>query len=147
MLFSMKSYTLLCVDDDSGIRELYELLLTSFGYEVWVAEDGRSALELFRSKGKRIDAVILDYQMPEMNGVELATELKRERPNLPVIMISGSHPDLEKKSEFVDVALPKGVDIEKVITQLEALLDNTRSPGGKRPRAGVMSPGTVAVPS
>jgi CheY-like chemotaxis protein len=143
----MKSSTLLCVDDDPGIRELYEVLLTSFGYEVLLAEDGRSALELFHSKANKIAAVILDYQMPEMNGLELATELKRFRPNLPIFMISGSNPGLEKKPGCVDAALPKGVDTEKLIAELESLLVNAGTAQEKELHVGGTPTDTVAVPS
>jgi CheY-like chemotaxis protein len=142
----MKASTLLCVDDDSGIREFYEMLLTSFGYEVLLAEDGRSALELFHSKPNKIAAVILDYQMPEMNGLELAAELKRFLPNLPIVMISGSNPELEEGSP-VDAALAKGVDAEKLVAKLESLLAEAGGTRKKqlRPRAALVD--TVAVPS
>lgn len=142
----MKSSTLLCVDDDSGIRELYDLLLTSFGYEVLLAEDGRSALELFHAKRNKIAAVILDYQMPEMNGVELATELKRFRPLLPIVMISGSNPEVETKPGCVDAALLKGVDTEKLVAELESLLVSAGNARKKERRPRAASTNTVAVP-
>jgi CheY-like chemotaxis protein len=142
----MKSSTLLCVDDDSGIRELYELLLTSFGYEVLLAEDGRSALQLVHSKRNKIAAVILDYQMPEMNGLELATELKRFRPHLPIVMISGSNPGLEKKPGCVDAALPKGVHTEKLVAELESLLVNAGNARKKEHRPRAAPTNSVAVP-
>jgi CheY-like chemotaxis protein len=143
----MKASTLLCVDDDSGIREFYEMLLTSFGYEVLLAEDGRTALELFHSKPNKIAAVILDYQMPEMNGLELAAELKSCRPNLPIVMISGSNPGLEKRPGCVDAALPKGVDTERLVAELERLLVNARAAGKKELRPRAAPPEAVAVPS
>jgi CheY-like chemotaxis protein len=144
---AMKSSTLLCVDDDAGIRELYEVMLTSFGYEVLLAEDGNSALELFHSKPNSIAAVILDYQMPEMNGLELAAELKRFRPNLPIVMISGSNPGLEKRPGCVDAALPKGVETEKLVAKLETLLATARAAGKRElpPRAAPTE--ALAVPS
>src|ERR1700733_9974114 len=98
----MNSYTLLCVDDDAGIRELYAALLGSSGYEVLLAENGNQALKIFRSKAHIIDGVLLDYQMPGMNGLQLAAELKRQQPGLPVVMISGSNAGLERKSDCVD---------------------------------------------
>src|SRR5207247_11400656 len=88
--------TLLCVHDGPGIRELYEAMLGTYGYEVLVAEGGLQALNLFRSKRKEIDAVISDYEMPGMNGAQLAAELKRCDPEIPVIVISGSLPILEQ---------------------------------------------------
>ena len=88
----MKCPTVLCVDDDAGIRELYGALLGRNGYEVLSASDGRHALHVFQCKEREIDAVILDYEMPGMNGLELAAWLKQRQPSLPVMMISGSHP-------------------------------------------------------
>jgi CheY-like chemotaxis protein len=92
----MKPLTVMCVDDDAGIRELYGALLCGNGYEVLAATNGHHALHVFEAKEKEIDAVILDYEMPGMNGLELATWLKQRHPTLPVIMISGSHPELEQ---------------------------------------------------
>jgi CheY-like chemotaxis protein len=138
----MKCPRLLCVDDDGGIRDLYEVLLSSFGYEVIAAEDGPRALQLFHGQRDRIDAVILDYQMPEMNGVELAAELKRLRGDLPIIMISGSQPLIEENCAVVDASMPKGIEIEKLVTKLEMLLADRRGCSRPEPRAG----SSIAVP-
>ena len=122
----MERHTLLCVDDDPGIRELYEALLGSQGYEVLVADGGREALKRFHCKDKKIDAVIADYDMPEMNGAELAAELKHCDPGLPVIMISGCLPVLEEAPHFVDAAMEKGAPVEKIVEQIEVLLADHR---------------------
>ncbi len=103
----MKALTVMCVDDDAGIRELYGALLGQNGYEVIAASNGRHALHVFESKEEEIDAVILDYEMPGMNGLELATWLKQRHPTLPVLMVSGSHPDLEQMAPFVDATIGK----------------------------------------
>jgi CheY-like chemotaxis protein len=118
----MKSLTVMCVDDDAGIRELYGALLGQNGYEVIAATNGRHALHVFESKEKEIDAVILDYEMPEMNGLELATWLKQRHPALPVIMISGSHPELVEMAPFVDAAMGKGVPLRNILDRLQVLL-------------------------
>lgn len=123
----MKSLTVLCVDDDSGIRELYDMVLGNFGYRVLLAEDAENALELFHSTSISIDAVLLDYQMPGMNGIELAAHLKGFNPDVPIIMISGSYPDLEHKPDAVDLALPKGLAIEKLLIELDILLSKARA--------------------
>jgi CheY-like chemotaxis protein len=118
----MKSHIVMCVDDDAGIRKLYGTLLGQNGYEVIAATNGRHALHVFESKEKEIDAVILDYEMPGMNGLELATWLKQRHPALPVIMVSGSHPELEQMAPFIDAAIGKGVSLQHILDRLLILL-------------------------
>jgi CheY-like chemotaxis protein len=124
----MKSLTVMCVDDDAGIRELYGALLGQNGYEFIAARNGRHALHVFETNGNEIDAVILDYEMPGMNGLELATSLKQRHPTLPVIMVSGSHPDLEQMAPFVDAAMGKGVPSQHILDRLQVLLAPSRVP-------------------
>jgi CheY-like chemotaxis protein len=118
----MKALTVMCVDDDARIRKLYGTLLGQHGYEVIAASNGRHALHVFESTEKEIDAVILDYQMPGMNGLELATWLKQRHPTLPVIMVSGLHPELEEMAPFVDAAMGKGVPLQHILDRLQLLL-------------------------
>ena len=113
----------LCVDDAEEILGFYQDLLGKFGYTVMAAGDGPEALDLFQSTKSQIDAVILDYQMPGINGLELAIALKRLKPDLPIIMVSGDGPRLEEMSPFVDVAIPKGVSMREVTHRLELLLE------------------------
>jgi CheY-like chemotaxis protein len=118
----MKCPTVLCVDDDAGVRKLYGVLLGENGYEVLAASNGRHALHVFHRKEKEIDAVILDYEMPGMNGLELAAWLKQLHPRLPVMMISGSHPDSDEMIPFVDAAMEKGVPLKNILDRLQLLL-------------------------
>lgn len=121
----MKRPRLLCVDDDPGIREFYETLFATHGYEVVLAGSGRQALAIFHTRGSHIDAVITDYDMPEMSGPELAVELKHSNPALPVIMVSGSRPVVEEAPHFVDAALAKGAPIQQVLDEIQRLLAGT----------------------
>jgi CheY-like chemotaxis protein len=107
---------------------LYGALLGQNGYEVIAAVNGRHALHVFETKEHEIDAVILDYEMPGMNGLELATWLKQRHPTLPVIMVSGSHPDLEQMAPFVDAAMGKGVPSQHILDRLQLLLAPSRVP-------------------
>jgi CheY-like chemotaxis protein len=118
----MKRPRLLCVDDDPGIREFYARLFETHGYDVVLAGSGRQALKLFHCGKRPIDAVITDYDMPEMNGPELALELKHSNPALPVIMVSGSRPVLEEAIHFVDAALPQNAPIQQILNEIEGLL-------------------------
>jgi CheY-like chemotaxis protein len=88
---------------------------------VLVASSGCQALKLFHSN-QDIDAVISDYEMPGMNGVELAAKLKLCNPTIPVIMISGYDLPFGEMTPFVDAAVAKGAPLEKILDCIEALL-------------------------
>jgi CheY-like chemotaxis protein len=118
----MKRPTLLCVDDDLGIREFYVAFLNTFGYDVVAAGDGCTALEIFRSRKGQIDAILSDHEMPGMTGAELAAEIKQLDPAVPMILISGSEPVVEDTCRFFDLALTKGTPIQRIADEIEALL-------------------------
>src|SRR5437870_12800924 len=75
----------LIVDDDAGVREALHLLLDE-EYAVMDAAHGRSALNIVRAE--RVDLVLLDILMPEVDGLEILQELKALEPDLPVIMMT-----------------------------------------------------------
>ncbi len=77
---------ILIVDDDRSLREFLEILLAKDGYKVVSATDGRHALEILAAE--RISLVLSDIRMPGMDGVTLLKEIKREKPSLPVILIT-----------------------------------------------------------
>jgi CheY-like chemotaxis protein len=116
----MAKRRLLCVDDDSSFRRLYKNLLGTHGFEVTVAADGPQALKLFLTR--KIDAVLTDFEMPGMTGGELAARLKRLRPELPVVLVSGSKHAVDTPPQGVDLAVAKGVPVTKLVDQVEILL-------------------------
>jgi CheY-like chemotaxis protein len=77
----------LCVDDDRAILALIKTTLEHEGYKVLTATDGPAALDMFRRES--IDAVVLDYQMPGMNGVEVATAMRHLKPRVPKLLFTG----------------------------------------------------------
>ncbi len=79
--------TVLCVEDEDQQLKLRKLLFESEGFNVLTAQTGRQALELFQAHA--VDAVVLDYWMAGMNGMAVAIELKRLRPTIPIIVLSG----------------------------------------------------------
>lgn len=79
--------TVLVVDDDEVMRDLLSRMLGRAGYAVQTAADGRNALERFREHA--IDAVVTDMSMPRMGGLELTRALLNERPELPIIAVTG----------------------------------------------------------
>jgi signal transduction histidine kinase len=84
------SETILLAEDHEGIREVTHAILSSYGYTVILAADGREALQLFRQDPTRIDLVILDVAMPGLDGTEVFTQMSAVRPDLPVVFTSGN---------------------------------------------------------
>jgi CheY-like chemotaxis protein len=81
-----KRRILLCVDDDPSTLDVRQQLLELAGFQVIATTNAKEALELFRTQ--EVDAAILDYQMPGMNGGELAEAMKQIRPGIPVMIVS-----------------------------------------------------------
>jgi PAS domain S-box-containing protein len=84
---------ILVVDDEEIVRRTAESMLKNRGYRVLLAEDGRQALELVRRAPSKVALVLLDMAMPVMGGEETFRELKRIRPDLPVLVSSGYSED------------------------------------------------------
>ena len=116
----MNKYTVLCVEDESGIRENMVEILEEFFKEVLVASDGIEALEIF--KNKKVDLLITDINMPFLNGLELIKKVKVQLPELPVLIMSAC-----SESEFflqsiklnVDGYILKPVDIVQLTEEIE----------------------------
>ena len=86
---SVGAGTILVVDDTPSIRLFAQDALSMAGYTVLVAEDGREGVDLFARHAPEIDLVLLDMTMPRMSGAEALPELRRLRPDIPVLMTSG----------------------------------------------------------
>jgi PAS domain S-box-containing protein len=81
--------TILVVEDERGVRELTAKVLSHLGYTVLVAASGSEAIEISRAHSGEIALLLTDVVMPNMSGTELADELRRTRPDLKVIYVSG----------------------------------------------------------
>jgi CheY-like chemotaxis protein len=79
--------TVLVVDDDGSVLKMVDLLLSDSGFEVIVAPSGSEGLKVLESR--TVDLIITDIIMPEMEGIELITQLRASRPELPIVAISG----------------------------------------------------------
>ncbi len=80
---------ILVVDDEEAIREVVSTLLEAQGYRCTTCANGRLALESFR--GDTFDLVLSDIVMPEMDGLKLLSELRKDDPDVPVIMVTAMH--------------------------------------------------------
>jgi CheY-like chemotaxis protein len=95
----------LCIDDNQDVLECEKAFLESFGYTVLTASNGGKGLEL--ASIHSVDVVIVDYFMPEMNGQEVAIEMRRLRPQAPIIMLSGEVDIPEQALKWVDAFIAK----------------------------------------
>lgn len=78
---------LLIVDDDIQMRTLVSRMISCLGHSARTAANGADALQLLRDG--EVDLVITDYQMPLMNGFQLASEIRRRYPDIPVLLMTG----------------------------------------------------------
>jgi len=81
--------TILLVEDDSAVCEFASAALSSFGYTVIEAENGRAALEKIESENLKFDLIITDIIMPELNGKEFVEKARKIYPSLKVVFVSG----------------------------------------------------------
>ena len=79
----------LIVDDNSSVRNLLSLCIQERGYSFLLAANGKQALSISRAYPGKIDVLLSDVDMPQMNGFDLAKQLIKERPGVRVLMISG----------------------------------------------------------
>jgi len=113
--------TILCVDDSESSLNIFKIILEDFGYKVLTASSGREGLELFVSNA--IDAVILDYQMPGINGEVVAAEMKRMNPRIPILMLSGCVSLPESALLLVDEFVTKGDPVELLLLAVRQVLN------------------------
>jgi PAS domain S-box-containing protein len=90
--------TVLVCEDDHDVRLLLVRLLELRGYSVLAAKNGMHALEVAREHPGSVDLLVTDVAMPELGGMELATELRKRCPGLRVLYISGYTKDVEQFS-------------------------------------------------
>jgi|SRR6266478_5179271 two-component system cell cycle sensor histidine kinase/response regulator CckA len=112
--------TVLCIDDNQDVLECEKAFLESVGYSVLTAPNGSKGLEL--ASLHSIDVVIVDYLMPEMNGQQLAIEMRRLRPQAPIIMLSAAVDVPENALKSVDAFIAKhhlASQLLPVIAQLQ----------------------------
>lgn len=79
----------LYVDDEALLREVAAIMIEDHGGECVVAVDGNDAVEKFAEQSDKFDFVYVDYSMPNMNGYETILELRKIRPDIPIVVVSG----------------------------------------------------------
>lgn len=80
------AFQILIIEDEAGIRSFLEMGLTEEGYEVMLAEFGQKGLDLFYSE--KPDLLLLDWMLPDMEGIEILSQIRSTHPQVPIIMLT-----------------------------------------------------------
>ncbi|WP_411168266.1 response regulator transcription factor [Clostridium sp. MB05] len=114
---------ILIVEDDKNLRRLMEVFLKQNGYEVFLAQDGEKAIEIFEDK--HIDLIVCDIMMPKVNGYQLVKDLRNSNYDLPILMVTAKETIEDKRKGFlvgVDDYMVKPIDLDEMILRVKALL-------------------------
>jgi CheY-like chemotaxis protein len=112
--------TILLVEDEPAVRQLFAQALTRAGSDVYEARNGEEAVKIFDQHGDSIDLLVTDMRMPYMGGLELARQLRARRATLKLICISGYQGgDEDPAGDF----LTKPFSRDDLLTKVRQVLD------------------------
>lgn len=112
----------LVVDDDPAIRAFLTDFLEQQDFEVRTTQDGRTALAVFDTE--RFDLLLVDFQMPGMTGLEVATKVRKTDPDIPIGLITGTASTLEAEAVVqagVSRVFPKPFSLEELSLWIHSL--------------------------
>lgn len=118
---------ILIVDDDTEIRELLEFDLAQSGYTIDSATDGAQGVN--KALQNSYDIVLLDVMMPKMNGYDVCQNIKKVKPEIPVLLLTAKGTIDDKTTGFecgADDYLVKPFDVQEVLLRVRALLRRNR---------------------
>jgi CheY-like chemotaxis protein len=124
---------ILCIDDNTVALNIRQMLLETKGFAVRTAGDGRRGLEIISQEP--VNAVILDYKMPGMDGEEVAKLLRARHPHIPILLLtgfSGSVP--ESLLSMVDSFIEKGRPAALLVAEVERLTRASANPAAEERR-------------
>jgi CheY-like chemotaxis protein len=115
-----QSKTVLFIDDERNALAGWSLYLQGVGYTVVSASCAQEGLEFFATK--KVDVVVLDHRMPDMNGDEAAAQMKCIKPEVVIVMFSGDPEAVCSEHPSIDAFLLKGKSPSLLLNRLDALL-------------------------
>lgn len=117
---------ILVVDDDRSIREVISAVLVKNGFRTLMAVDGAEALVIFKRHADDVRLLITDLEMPNLDGVALAREVRRAKPEIGLLMVSGlatAHDGVpERLAEFAANFIPKPFKVETLLAKVHELI-------------------------
>ena len=112
--------SVLCIDDEVLGLEIRKVVFERAGYKVLAASEGQTAIRLFLEND--VDAVVLDYAMPGMNGSQVARALREIKPDVPILLLSAYLSLPEEASQWVDLIVNKGDGAPTLLLKVGELL-------------------------
>jgi len=123
----MREFSVLIVDDEDDFREITAKRLTKRGLTVHSAESGRKALEILEHQ--RIDVVLLDVKMPEMDGIETLRHIRSLKPLVEVVLLTG-HASVDSGIEGMKLGafdyLMKPIELDPLCEKLDDAYEKKR---------------------
>ncbi len=120
--------SILVVDDELLVRDLLYDFFNDQGWQISVAESGSKALGILQNK--KIDIVLTDLKMPEMDGMDLTHKVKEDYPGLPVMVMTG-YPSVESAIEALRAKaadyITKPFNINKLLKTVAAAVEQAES--------------------
>jgi CheY-like chemotaxis protein len=116
----------LCVDDDDAILRMIKTALECDGYTVLTATNGPAGLDAFSLQA--VNVVVLDYEMPGMNGGELAVAMKRLKPEVPKLLFTGCAEIPANAAKAVEGFCTKTDGVIALLSRVEAMMSISAIP-------------------
>ncbi len=118
---------ILCIDDEALGLQIRKTVLERAGYRVMTAMDGPTGLNIFVKES--VDAVVLDYAMPGMSGLEVAAEMRRLRRAVPILLLSAYVNLPPETAGMVDLMILKGDGPDVLLAKVQEALP--QQPNGR----------------
>jgi len=117
---SLHRRLVLCIDDEVVGLQVRKMILERAGYTVVTAPDGPSGLEIFADHP--VEAVVLDYSMPGMDGGQVAAAMRTQKPTVPILLLSAYVALSPEVTSNVDLYMTKGEGAPVLLEKLNGLL-------------------------
>jgi CheY-like chemotaxis protein len=118
--------TVLVVEDDEAVRRLSRDILQNYGYRVIEAEDGEEAIEKFKENKEKINILLLDVILPKRNGKKVYDEIRKIKPDIKALFLSGYAENLLQNKGILEEGLnfmPKPVSVNYLLRNVREVLD------------------------
>lgn len=122
----------LLVDDETRIRNILRMYLEFEGFIVEEASDGTQAIEKYGENHTNYDLIVLDWLLPDMNGIEICKCMKQTQPDIPILLLSGRSEEKDRIEGFeagADDYVIKPFSPREIVLRIQNMITRVYSPG------------------